>query len=48
MARFFQILPGLQAFCVSCAIAIGSIFLLQVSWFVAFFVLDQRRVEDRR
>ena len=33
---FFQILPGLQSFCVAAAVAIGSIYLLQSSWFVAW------------
>jgi hypothetical protein len=44
----FQILPGLQAFCISCAIAIAAIFILQTSWFVAFLVLDEIRIEERR
>ncbi len=41
-------MPGLQAFCVSCAIAIGAVFLLQTSWFVAWLSIDQRRIEERR
>ncbi len=32
----------------SSAIAIGAIFLLQASWFVAWLTLDQRRVDARR
>ena len=44
----FQILPGLQSFCVTCAVCIGSIYLLQASWFVAWFALDQRRVAAGR
>jgi hypothetical protein len=44
----FQILPGLQSFCISCAIAIASIFLLQTSWFVAFLALDEKRIEEKR
>ena len=32
----------------SCAIAIGTIFLLQTSWFVACLTLDQQRIDDRR
>ena len=43
-----QILPGLQAFCISCAIALASVFLLQTSWFVAYVTLDQKRIADRR
>jgi hypothetical protein len=41
-------LPGLQSFCISCAIAIASIFLLQTSWFVAFLALDEKRIEEKR
>ena len=37
----FTILPGLQSFCVCCAFAIGAIFLLQSSWFVAWLTIDQ-------
>ena len=37
----FQILPGLKVFCISSAIAIAAIFILQASWFVAFLTLDQ-------
>ncbi len=32
----------------SCAIGIGSIYILQASWFVAWLALDQRRIETRR
>eukprot|EP00095_Tigriopus_kingsejongensis_P005354 maker-scaffold34_size539781-snap-gene-1.9 protein:Tk05354 transcript:maker-scaffold34_size539781-snap-gene-1.9-mRNA-1 annotation:"hypothetical protein DAPPUDRAFT_306990" len=42
------ILPGLQAFCVTCAIAIAAIYILQASWFVALLSLDQRRIRDHR
>ena len=44
----FQILPGLQAFCATCALAIGSIYLLQASWFVAWLSIDQKRIEARK
>ena len=42
-----QILPGLQAFCIACAIAIASIFILQTSWFVAWMTIDEMRIEVR-
>merc|ERR1719402_665033 len=41
-------MPGLESFCVCCAIALASIFLLQVSWFVAWMSLDERRIESGR
>merc|ERR1719210_63463 len=44
----FTIMPGLQAFCVSAAICIALIFLLQTSWFVAWLSLDQHRIEMRK
>jgi len=37
-------MPGLQSFCVCTAIGLGSIYLLQVSWFVAWMSLDESRV----
>ena len=43
-----QILPGLKVFCISSAIAIAAIFILQASWFVAFLTLDQMRIEALR
>ena len=42
------ILPGLQAFCISCAFAIGAIYLLQASWFVACLALDEKRIKERK
>ena len=42
------ILPGLQAFCISCAFAIGAIYLLQASWFVACLSLDEKRIKEKR
>ena len=41
-------MPGLESFCVCCAIGLGSIFLLQVSWFVAWLSLDEKRIEAGR
>ena len=41
-------MPGLESFCVCTAIGLGSIFLLQLSWFLAFLYLDEMRVESGR
>jgi len=41
-------MPGLQSFCVCTAIALGSIYLLQVSWFAAWMVLDEKRIQSGR
>ena len=48
LSYLFQSLPGLQAFCSTCAIAIGSIFVLQSSWFVAWMTLDEHRIQGKR
>ena len=37
-------MPGLESFCVCTAIGLGSIYLLQVSWFIAWMSLDERRI----
>jgi len=37
-------MPGLQSFCVCTAIGLGSIYLLQVSWFIAWMSLDESRI----
>ncbi|XP_021948457.1 protein patched homolog 2 isoform X2 [Folsomia candida] len=42
------IMPGLQSFCIYAAVGIIAVFLLQATFFVACFALDQKRVEDRR
>jgi len=42
------VLPGLQSFCVYAAVAIFSIYALQVTHFVAWFSLDQRRQNAQR
>ena len=41
-------MPGLESFCVCTAIGLGSIYLLQVSWFVAWMSLDEARVMEGR
>jgi Niemann-Pick C1 protein len=40
--------PTLRWFCLSSAIAISAIFMLQSSWLVAWLTLDQRRIEQRQ
>ena len=42
------LLPGLKAFCATCAIGIAAVYLLQVSWFVAWMSIDQKRIESGR
>ena len=42
------LLPGLKAFCLTCAIGIAAVYLLQVSWFVAWMSIDQKRIESGR
>ena len=44
----FQKMPGLQAFCVCTAISLGSIYLLQITWFVAWMYLDEKRILSGR
>ena len=41
-------MPGLQSFCVCTAIALASIYILQLSWFTAWLVIDERRKESGR
>ena len=41
-------MPGLESFSVCTAIGLGSIYLLQVSWFVAWLSLDEGRIADSR
>ena len=41
-------MPGLESFCVHCAIGLGAIFLLQCTWFVAWLSLDEARIESGR
>jgi len=42
------LLPGLKSFCVYAAVAIFCIYALQVTHFVAWFSLDQRRQNSQR
>ena len=41
-------MPGLASFCVTVALCLGSVYLMMVTWFVAWLVLDERRVEKKR
>merc|ERR1719516_479462 len=41
-------MPGLAAFCVCTAISLGSIYLLQISWFSAWMSLDEERIAAGR
>ncbi len=41
-------MPGLQSFCIYAGIGIIAVFLLQSTFFVACFAVDQKRLEDRR
>ena len=41
-------MPGLSSFCITAAVCIAFIFVLQVSWTVAWLVLDQQRIERNR
>ena len=41
-------MPGLESFCVGTSVALAAIFLLQVTWFIAWMSLDERRVAARR
>jgi len=45
---YFTNMPGLQSFCIYASIGLGCIFLLQCSWFLAWLVLDERRIRGRR
>lgn len=39
---------GLQSFCIYASIGLACIFFLQVSWLVAWLVLDERRIENNK
>ena len=40
--------PGVKYFCICAAIAITFIYLFQTSFFVAWMVLDQKRIKEKR
>lgn len=41
-------LPALRSFCVFAALGVFAVYLLQATWLVAWFTLDQRRIADGR
>eukprot|EP00092_Neocalanus_flemingeri_P008175 GFUD01008815.1.p1 GENE.GFUD01008815.1~~GFUD01008815.1.p1 ORF type:complete len:989 (+),score=163.46 GFUD01008815.1:223-3189(+) len=42
------VLPALQSFCIFCAVGLIVVYILQATWFVAWFSIDQRRIEEQR
>ena len=42
------ILPALKSFCLFAAMGIFFVFIYMATFFLAFFSLDQRRIEDDR
>ena len=40
--------PSMQSFSIGGALAIAIIYIFQSSWFIAWMVLDQRRIEQKR
>ncbi|XP_031837456.2 patched domain-containing protein 3 [Nomia melanderi] len=42
------ILPSLQSFCIYAAVGVFLTFLLQITFYVAFFTLDAQRIESKR
>jgi len=42
------VLPALRSFCIYCAVGIIVVYVLQATWFFAWFSLDQRRIEANR
>ena len=42
------VLPALRSFCIFCSVGLIVVYILQATWFVAWFSLDQRRIEEKR
>lgn len=42
------VLPALRSFCLFAAVGIAAVYFFQATFFVAWFSLDQRRLEDNR
>ncbi|CAG0886016.1 unnamed protein product [Cyprideis torosa] len=42
------VLPALRSFCIYAAVGILAVYVYQGTFFLAFFTLDQKRIEDRR
>lgn len=43
-----QILPSLESFCIYAAAGVLMTFIFAITFFVACFVIDQRRIEQKR
>ena len=48
LSAALTILPGLYYFCMTAALAITCVFLMQTTWFVAWLTVDQYRIEAQR
>ena len=44
VSRVTVLAAGLQSFCIYASIGLGCIFVLQVTWLLAWLVLDERRI----
>ena len=43
-----SVMPGMQSFCIYAAIGIFFIYIFQCTFFIGWFVIDQRRLEEVR
>ena len=41
-------MPGIQSFCVCSAFSLASIYVLQITWYSACMVLDEKRISNSR
>jgi len=41
-------MPGMESFCITTAIGLASIYILQITWFTAFLSLDEKRIKSGR
>ena len=41
-------MPALKSFCIFCSVGLIVVYILQATWFVAWFSIDQRRIEQKR
>ena len=46
-AGAITVFPALQAFCVACSLGIAAIYVLQITWFVAWLVVDDKRRQKK-
>ena len=42
------VLPALRSFCIFCGVGILIVYMLQSTWFVAWLVMDQKRISENR